>query len=312
MQNLGTLTGGTFSYAYAVSADGSVVVGDSDSTGGDVSYRWTASGGMVSLGIPSGGFSYMVSNGVSADGSVIVGGVVGPPDTAFLWSAPIGLVDLNVYLPAIGINLAGWTLTEAGGVSADGRTVVGTGIHNGVEEAWIATLPGTSAISFCFGDGTGTACPCANTGNVGHGCDNRQPTGTGGALLGGSGLASLSGDALTLNVVNSLDHVHVLFEGTQNTGFLRYGAGLRCVRGGTNGSGQSFLKRLEQGTPTGGGISFSGVSLASSSKGAPLVPGETYDYYVAYRDAEMNGAPGCPGFAFGFNSTNACAVTWSP
>lgn len=32
------------------------------------------------------------------------------------------VVDLNIYLPAIGINLAGWNLTSASDVSDDGMT----------------------------------------------------------------------------------------------------------------------------------------------------------------------------------------------
>ena len=36
---------------------------------------------------------------------------------------------------------AGWTLLEASGVSADGRTIVGTGINpDGNREAWMVTL----------------------------------------------------------------------------------------------------------------------------------------------------------------------------
>jgi hypothetical protein len=166
--------------------------------------------------------------------------------------------------------------------------------------------------TFCLGDGTGMTCPCANPGDAGHGCDNKQAGGTGGAFLTGSGLASLSGDTLSLDATSTLDHIHVLFEGSRTITDTRYGAGERCVGSGSNGSGQSFLKRIEKGTPVGGVISFTGVSSASSSKGAPLNPGETYYYYAAYRNTEMNGAPGCPGLAFGFNATNACAVSWSP
>ncbi|MFO0837161.1 MAG: hypothetical protein U1D55_01435 [Phycisphaerae bacterium] len=144
MQNLGTLPGGTFSYGYAVSADGLVVVGDSDSLDGDIAYRWTDAEGMTPLGTLPVPFDYMVSNGVNADGSVIVGATSAffPDGTghAWLWTAALGLVDLNTYLPTLGIDLTGWTLIDAGGVSADGQTIVGTGNHNGVEESWIARL----------------------------------------------------------------------------------------------------------------------------------------------------------------------------
>jgi hypothetical protein len=59
---------------------------------------------------------------------------------AWIWTAALGLVDLNTYLPTLGIDLTGWTITDAWGVSADGRIIAGTGTHNGTDEAWIATL----------------------------------------------------------------------------------------------------------------------------------------------------------------------------
>jgi probable HAF family extracellular repeat protein len=141
MQNLGTLPGGSFSFGYAVSADGQVVVGDSDTfSGEDVAYRWTMAAGMQPLGTLPVAFDYMVSNAVNSDGSVIVGATVGVDNLAFLWSPSLGIVDLNVYLPTLGIDLTGWSLADAGGVSADGLTIVGTGIHNGRQEAWITDL----------------------------------------------------------------------------------------------------------------------------------------------------------------------------
>ena len=164
---------------------------------------------------------------------------------------------------------------------------------------------------FCFGDGTGGTCPCNNTGSTGRGCDNMQPRGTGGASLGGFGVASIAADTLTLYVADTLNHIHILFEGTSNPAPVRSGAGLRCVGGGSNGSGQSFLKRLKKGTPPFGEIFFTDISATSASRGAPLNVAETYYYYAAYRDTEMNGARGCSGLAYGFNASNALAVTWS-
>ena len=46
---------------------------------------------------------------------------------AFLWTPSLGMVNLNEYLPTVGVNLDGWTLIEATGLSVDGRTIVGQG-----------------------------------------------------------------------------------------------------------------------------------------------------------------------------------------
>jgi probable HAF family extracellular repeat protein len=70
---LGTLPGGNSSYAYGVSANGSVVVGWAENASRQRrAFRWTAAGGMQDLGTLGG--SYGVAYGVSADGSVVVGG----------------------------------------------------------------------------------------------------------------------------------------------------------------------------------------------------------------------------------------------
>ena len=72
-QRLGYLPGGNDdSYAWSVSAEGSVVVGRSDSPS-DQSFRWTEATGMVGLGWMSPGDGSNEAHGVSADGSVIVG-----------------------------------------------------------------------------------------------------------------------------------------------------------------------------------------------------------------------------------------------
>jgi probable HAF family extracellular repeat protein len=55
---LGDLPGGlVYSYAAAVSADGSTVVGRSGGASGEEAFRWTSGGGMVGLGDLAGGAS---------------------------------------------------------------------------------------------------------------------------------------------------------------------------------------------------------------------------------------------------------------
>src|SRR5262245_7893334 len=56
--NLGVLPGGTNSYGLAISADGSTVVGESESSAGVRAFRWTAQHGMQDLGtLPGGNYS---------------------------------------------------------------------------------------------------------------------------------------------------------------------------------------------------------------------------------------------------------------
>ena len=61
------------SYATAVSADGSVVVGSGRSVHGVEAFRWTATSGMVGLGDLPGGQFWSGANDVSRDGNLIVG-----------------------------------------------------------------------------------------------------------------------------------------------------------------------------------------------------------------------------------------------
>src|SRR5215472_8570769 len=73
-QGLGFLPGGTSSFAAGVSANGTVVVGNSCCLGiarMSQAFRWTAASGMVSLGPFQ--FLFSSANGVNDDGTVVVG-----------------------------------------------------------------------------------------------------------------------------------------------------------------------------------------------------------------------------------------------
>ena len=118
MVDLGTLTGGTYSAACAVSADGSTVVGDAEYSSGNYhAFRWTSGGGMVDLGTLTGGTNSSAF-AVSADGSVVTGysETTGGEYHAFRWASAT-LTDLGTL---------GGPYSEARGISADGSVVVGT------------------------------------------------------------------------------------------------------------------------------------------------------------------------------------------
>lgn len=136
-------SGSPSSDARAISADGSVIAGYSTTANGTEAYRWTQATGMVSLGDLAGGTDDSKAFGMSADGSELVGfGTSANGQEAFIWDATNGMRSIRDILIADGINMDGWSLTEATAISADGTTVVGYGIDpQGQTEAWSAIVP---------------------------------------------------------------------------------------------------------------------------------------------------------------------------
>jgi probable HAF family extracellular repeat protein len=136
MVRLGTFGDNVQTLAEAVSADGSVVVGRTNTEG----FRWTAAEGMTGLGDLGGQLPFPVSEayGISADGSVIVGGARdgAGQDQAFRWTAGGGMEGIGI--------LAGEPFTAAGDSSADGSVVVGIarGFFTGRDSAFIWTRVG--------------------------------------------------------------------------------------------------------------------------------------------------------------------------
>jgi probable HAF family extracellular repeat protein len=114
---LGVLPDGRYSYAFDVSADGAVVVGEAENVAGQFrAFRWTAAGGMQDLGTLGGRES--LAYAVSADGAVVVGWAhnAAGQGRAFRWTAAGGMQDLGTL---------GGGYSDAWGVSADGAVVVG-------------------------------------------------------------------------------------------------------------------------------------------------------------------------------------------
>ena len=146
-----SLGSGGINYMHDVSADGSVVVGESFALG---AVSWTEASGLVALGDLS-EFPSSRAMGVSQDGSLIVG-VYSPPTTgglsAFLWDATNGMRDLTELLIADGVDLAPDRLQSANDVSFDGQrtVIIGEGYNPnalGGFAAWVAVVPEPSTFS---------------------------------------------------------------------------------------------------------------------------------------------------------------------
>ena len=160
----------------------------------------------------------------------------------------------------------------------------------------------------CFGDGSGAACPCANSGQPGQGC--RNSASINGALLGAVGQASLGFDTLGFECTFLPPNVAgILVQGSQLVAPIAFGDGLRCVGGS--------LKRLYLANADATGAlalplnswAFP-VSVRSAALGDVLAPGAVRSYQHYYRD---NNASWCPApQGSNFNISNAVTITWQP
>jgi probable HAF family extracellular repeat protein/VCBS repeat-containing protein len=139
MVGIGFPSGANRSVAYGISADGTVVVGES--TLG--AFRWTNQTGFQNLGnLPGGTLGRATS--VSGDGSVVAGW--SSPGGAFLWTEANGLQSLGF--------LQGGNVSRANAISHDGAVIVGYSTKSSGEEAFrwtqsggmvgLGTLPGSN------------------------------------------------------------------------------------------------------------------------------------------------------------------------
>lgn len=136
-------SGDTSANAFGINGDGSIIAGFS----GSRPVVWI-NGVPQDLGVIPGDTN-AIAYALSDDGSVVGGSrFIGFDPRATLWTASLGTVDLNSYLPTIGIDLTGWTLEYTRGVSFDGTTLVGEGTFNGTMRGWVVTIPtpGTASL----------------------------------------------------------------------------------------------------------------------------------------------------------------------
>lgn len=156
---------------------------------------------------------------------------------------------------------------------------------------------GTGITPLCFGDGSGTACPCGNLGGAGEGCANS--TGSGG-VLGGSGTPSVGSDTLVLDgsqLPASTPGLYFQGQDPVNGGAgFTFGDGLRCAGGP--------VVRLKVVSSSGGQSSYPTGGDPAISVTGNVNAGDTRYYQLWYRD------PSGPCNA-DFNVTGALQVDWT-
>ena len=158
----------------------------------------------------------------------------------------------------------------------------------------------------CFGDGTtSTACPCANTGTVGRGCDNSALTG--GARLDGAG--DPASDSLVLISSGELPTVLTIFlqGNVLNANGVVFGDGVRCAGGSLK---RLFAKNASGGTAHAPATGDPTITVQSTNLGDPIFPlsGQVRYYQAYYRDPSLSFCPAPSGNTF--NVSSMITITW--
>jgi hypothetical protein len=156
-----------------------------------------------------------------------------------------------------------------------------------------------SGTAFCFGDGSGTACPCANAGVSGNGCASSvNPSG---AHLASTGAPSIAQDTLTLTGTGMPNSFALYFQGTSRTnggaGSV-FGDGLRCASGS--------IVRLISELSASGSSTYPNVSDQPISVRGSDHAGDVRTYQCWYRNAAAFCSPST------FNLTNGIESVWTP
>ena len=148
-------------------------------------------------------------------------------------------------------------------------------------------------VAYCFGDGSGTPCPCLNDGLPGQGCANS--TGQGSQMTW-TGSNSISANDLVFTATNDTTGQFGLFfhgAGAVNGGLGNvFGDGLRCANG--------TVTRLQVVSDVAG----TGTTTVSISGTSGVVAGDTGFYQYWYR------TPSGP-CGSSFNLSNAVRVIWA-
>jgi hypothetical protein len=152
--------------------------------------------------------------------------------------------------------------------------------------------PAPLGTAFCFGDGTSGPCPCVNesTLGAGEGCNNSQGYG---AVLAAAGSGTVAGDDAVFSISQGrANQTSMLIQGQQSV-VIPFKDGILCMGNPTY--------RLEPITLDSNG---DGVSTSSIVTGGNVLPGQTRNYQVWYRD------PAISPCGTGSNLTNGLQIAW--
>jgi len=207
---------------------------------------------------------------VFVDGTFLPAGIVRCGDAPFGWNTQV--LDFD-FVPS-----AGYIDVSPGSANPNCSLTLGT--------------------PYCFGDGAGLACPCANNSTPGNGEGCLNSLGTGGKLLA-TGSASLASDSVVLSGSGMPNSSALYFQGTSQQGGglgVAFGDGLRCASGaivrlGTKNNASGASQYPVAGDPS---VSVRGLVTAPGIR----------TYQVWYRNA----AAFCT--ASTFNLSNGVEITW--
>ena len=221
---------------------------------------------------------------------------------------------------AFGIGDGGWTLRGKLVPATTGPTAgagSGVALHGDLAllggptfglggppgRAWALRL-GLCAEPFCAGDGSlATACPCANWGQLGRGCENSG--GTGGALLAMAG--TTFPDTAQLSSSGELQSSLSIFLQSANTvaSGVPFGDGVRCV---ASPLVRLYVKHAAGGVAVAPVAGDPSITARSAALGDPIAPGSVRTYQVYYRDPSLAFCPAPQGATF--NASSGLAIRW--
>jgi hypothetical protein len=163
----------------------------------------------------------------------------------------------------------------------------------------IVSTPDAAGVGYCYGDGSGTPCPCGNAGLPGNGCASF--VNGGGANLTGIGTPSLASDAVVLDETGVPNGPGLFFQGT-----LRLNGGAGAVFGDGLLCATGSITRLKVVMAAGGeGRLPEAGDPPLSVMGGIVAPG-TYTYQTWYREASLFCTPST------FNLPNGYEIVWTP